>query len=143
MNQVILIGRLVKECELRKTQDDKSVASFTLAVNKPYKNANGSYDADFINCILWNNQADNLHKYTKKGSQIALTGRLNTRSYEDKKGNKVYVTEVVVERVQFLDSKTKEEDKRTNSEIIRNTIASDPFADFAAETIINDDDLPF
>lgn len=106
MNQVVLTGRLTKDPELRTTTSDKQVASFTLAVDKYGEGA------DFINCVVWGKQAENLCKYQGKGSQIALSGRISTRNYEDAKGNKQYVTEVIADSIEFLG--TKKEQTETN-----------------------------
>jgi single-strand DNA-binding protein len=102
MNQVILTGRLTKDPELRTTTSDKQVASFTLAVDKYGEGA------DFINCIVWGKQAENLCKYQEKGSQIGLSGRIQTRSYEDDKGNKRNITEVVADSIEYLGTKKKD-----------------------------------
>lgn len=101
INRVVLIGRLVRDPELRKTTNGTSVCSFTLAVNRR-QNQDGTQDADFINCVAWNKLADNIQLYQKKGNQIGIEGRINTRSYDNQQGQKVYVTEVVAENVQFL-----------------------------------------
>lgn len=125
MNSVILIGRLTKDIELRSTSSGKQTASFTLAVD------NGKdKDADFINCIAWEQTAINMQKYCKKGSQIAVAGRIGTRSYEAQDGTKRYVTEVLAINVRFLDTKAKEENKSLQ------TIKQD-------EIELSDDDLPF
>lgn len=108
MNSVNLIGRLTKEPVLRKTESGMSVCSFTLAVNRDVKKE-GQPTADFINCQAWNIVADNMCKYLSKGSQIGLKGRIQTRNYDDEKGQKKYVTEVVVEKIEFLESRKKEE----------------------------------
>lgn len=128
MNQVILTGRLTKDPELRTTQSDKQVASFNIAVDKYGEGA------DFINCIVWGKQAENLCKYQSKGSQIALTGRIQTRTYEDNKGNKQYITEVVAENIEYLGSKKEEQPKN-----------EDPFKEFGEElhTKTNTEPLPF
>lgn len=102
MNQVVLTGRLTKDVELKHTQSDKAVASFTLAVDKYGEGA------DFINCIVWGKQAENLCKYQEKGSQIGLSGRISTRSYEDDKGNKRNITEVVADTIEYLGTKKKD-----------------------------------
>ena len=101
INRVVLIGRLTRDPELRKTQSGTSVCSFTLAVNRR-QNQDGTQDADFINCVAWNKLADNIQLYQKKGNQLGIEGRINTRSYDNHQGQKVYVTEVVAENVQFL-----------------------------------------
>lgn len=101
INRVVLIGRLTRDPELIKTQSGTSVCSFTLAVNRR-QNQDGTQDADFINCVAWNKLADNIQLYQKKGNQLGIEGRINTRSYDNQQGQKVYVTEVVAENVQFL-----------------------------------------
>ena len=98
---MVLIGRLTRDPELRKTQNGTSVCSFTLAVNRR-QNQDGTQDADFINCVAWNKLADNIQLYQKKGNQLGIEGRINTRSYDNQQGQKVYVTEVIAESVQFL-----------------------------------------
>lgn len=104
MNKVILIGRVTKDIELKATNSGKYVASFTLAVNRDYKNADGNYDADFINCVAFGQQAETISKYVNKGDKFGVTGKLNTRTYE-KNGSKVYITEVIVDGFEFLKSK--------------------------------------
>ncbi|WP_415985987.1 single-stranded DNA-binding protein [Holdemanella biformis] len=101
INRVVLIGRLTRDPELRKTQSGTSVCSFTLAVNRR-QNQDGTQEADFINCVAWNKLADNIQLYQKKGNQLGIEGRINTRSYDNQQGQKVYVTEVIAENVQFL-----------------------------------------
>lgn len=105
MNKIILIGRMTKDIEIRYTQNQKEVGSFDLAVNRNYKNANGEYDTDFFKCIAWGNLAKTIHTYTSKGSQIAIEGRVENRTYQANDGTNRYVTEVVVEGMQLLDSK--------------------------------------
>lgn len=102
MNKVVLIGRLTADPELRKTSDDKSVASFSLAINR------GQDLVDFINVVAWEKDAENVKKFLTKGSQVAIDGRIQTRNYDDKDGNKRYVTEVVANNVEFLGSKPAE-----------------------------------
>lgn len=105
MNKVILIGRLTKTPELKSTQSGRNVCQFSIAVNRNYTNANGEREADFINCVVWDKQAENLVNYQNKGNQIAVEGRIQTRNYEDNSGKKVYVTEVLVNNISYLDSK--------------------------------------
>ena len=105
MNKVILIGRITKEIELRYTQSNKAVGNFSLAVNRKFKNQNGEYEADFINCIVFDKLAETIKEYVKKGDLIGVCGRLQVRNYTDKDGNKKYITEVVVEEIDFLQSK--------------------------------------
>ncbi len=101
MNKSVLIGRLTKAPELKTTASGVSVCSFTIAVNRRFKNSEGKYDADFINCVAWRQQAEFICKYFDKGSMLALCGSIQTRSY-DSDGRKVYVTEVVADEVSFV-----------------------------------------
>ena len=131
MNKVELIGRLTKEPELKYTQNNRTVTSFTLAVNK---RINGETSADFINCVAWNKTAEFICKYLKKGQAIALVGRLQNRSYDDINGNKRYITEVVVEETEFIGNKPKEtEEEAANVE--------NQYKEFYEENSI--DDMPF
>lgn len=107
MNRVALIGRLTKDIELRHTQNGKAVGTFTLAVDR-LPDKNGNKQADFINVIMWGSMAENANKYVFKGSLVAVEGRIGTRSYDSQNGQKKYVTEVVCERIQFLNSKKEE-----------------------------------
>ena len=108
MNKVILLGRLTKDPEVRYTQGENSTATarFSTAVNRKFKNAEGNYDADFINCVSFGKTAEFIEKYFHKGDMIALTGRIQTGSYTNKDGVKVYTTDVVVEEVEFAGSKS-------------------------------------
>ncbi len=101
MNKVILIGRLTRDVELRTTQGGVSVASFTLAVNRRFKNAEGGYDADFINCVAWRQSAEYLSKNYSKGDMVGVSGSIQTRSY-DKDGTKVYITEVIADEIHYV-----------------------------------------
>lgn len=107
MNKVILSGRIASEIELKTTPNDVSVCSFRIAVQRRFKNAEGSYDADFISCVAWRSNADFIGKYFKKGDPIELTGNIQTRNYE-KDGQRVYITEVVVDEAGFTLSKKAE-----------------------------------
>jgi single-strand DNA-binding protein len=140
INNVTLVGRLTKEVDLRFTQNGKAVASGTLAVNRPFKNANGETEADFINIVIWGKPAENTANYTNKGSLIGVTGRIQTRNYENNEGKRVYVTEVVANSVQFLDTKKKEESQQQQTRYTHDP--GDPFKD-APQTDISDSDLPF
>lgn len=103
INRVVLVGRLTKDPMLRKTQNGTSVASFTLACNRRVA-ADQQPQADFINCVVWNKQADNLAHYQRKGSLVGVEGRIQTRSY-DENGRRVFVTEVFCESIQYLERK--------------------------------------
>ncbi|WP_449538013.1 single-stranded DNA-binding protein [Ferdinandcohnia sp. Marseille-Q9671] len=108
INQVILVGRLTKDPDLRYTQDGKAVASITLAVSRNFKSAGGSIDTDFVNCTLWKKTAENTANYCRKGSILGVTGRIQTRNYQNNDGKKVYVTEVLADSVKFLGGKPRE-----------------------------------
>ena len=105
LNRVTLVGRLTKDAELRRTGSGKAVASFTLAVNRNFKTGDGQ-EADFINIVAWGKVAENTANYCSKGSLVSVDGRLQTRNYENNQGQKVFVTEVVADSVQFLDTRT-------------------------------------
>lgn len=107
LNRTILVGRLTRDPELRTTQNGVNVASFTLAVNRTFTNAQGEREADFINIIVFKKQAENVNKYLSKGSLAGVDGRLQTRNYENKEGQRVYVTEVIADSIQFLEPKTQ------------------------------------
>ena len=108
MNKVILIGRLTKDPELKKTNSGLSYVQFNLAVNRNYTNKSGEKQADFINCVAWRTQADNLVKYIKKGGLIGIEGEIQTRTYDDKNGTKKYITEVLCNSIEFLESKSQQ-----------------------------------
>lgn len=118
LNKSILVGRLTKDPELKTTGNGISVCTFTIAVNRRFKNADGNYDADFINCVAWRNTAEFLVKYFEKGSMIAVAGSIQTRNYE-KDGHKVYITEVVADEVNFVSgsSKSKDSSDKSNDDI--------------------------
>lgn len=105
MNRVVLVGRLTKDPELRYTPAGVAVATFTLAVNRPFKNGQGEQEADFIQCVVWRKPAENVANFLKKGSLTGVDGRVQTRNYEGNDGKRVYVTEIVAESVQFLEPK--------------------------------------
>lgn len=104
MNKVILIGRLTADPDIRRTQSGKCVASYRLAVDRPFK-SDGQPEADFISCVAWGKSGEFCQRYLHKGMKIALEGRIQTRTYDDKDGKKVYVTEVIVEHHEFCENK--------------------------------------
>lgn len=139
MNKVILIGRLTKDVELRYTQtNNTAVASFSLAVNRKFVKTGEERQADFFNIIAWNKLAENISKYLFKGNQVAISGRLETRSWDDQNGQKHYVTEVIAEEVDFIESKNKQ-----NNEAIQNSPTPINKNDDTSDFICNGDDLPF
>jgi single-strand DNA-binding protein len=126
MNKVILLGRLTKDPEVRYTQTNNIiVASFSLAVNRRFVKEGEERQADFINIVAWNKTAEFYSKYFKKGQQVAVVGRIQTRNYDDDKGQKHYVTEVVAEEVYFGDSKKEGKEENTTKEVENNDIVSD------------------
>lgn len=114
MNAVVLVGRTTKDIELRRTGSGTAVASFTLAVNRDFKTNDGQ-EADFIQCVAWKNTAELLEQYVHKGDRIAVNGSIRTRNYEDNYGKKVYVTEVLVNHVEFLETKNREQSNYNNN----------------------------
>ena len=114
MNNVCLVGRLTRDPELRTISTGNTTVSFSVAVNRQFTNANGEREADFINCVVWGKQAENLAKYCTKGSQVAVTGRIQTRNYDGQDGRKVYVTEVVANNIQFLTPKGENNSYNSN-----------------------------
>lgn len=107
-NQVMLVGRLTKDPDLRYTSTGAAVAHVTLAVNRSFKNASGEIEADYVNCTLWRKTAENTALYCQKGSLVDVSGRIQTRSYENAEGVNVYVTEVLADTVRFMDPKPRE-----------------------------------
>ena len=105
MNKVILVGRITKDPEVKTTQSQNAVCSFTIAVDRKFKSPAGERQSDFISCVAWRQQAELLGRYFKKGSRMAIVGNLQSRSYDDANGKKVYVTEVIVDEIEFVDSK--------------------------------------
>ncbi|HEN5913950.1 single-stranded DNA-binding protein [Streptococcus agalactiae] len=109
VNNVVLVGRLTRDVELKYTQSNVAVATFTLAVNRPFKNEAGEREADFINCVIWRQSAENLANWAKKGSLIGITGAIQTRNYENQQGQRVYVTEVIASNFQLLESRSSQQ----------------------------------
>lgn len=161
MNKVFLIGRLTRDPELRYTGSNTAVASFSLAVNRNFTSASGEREADFINIVVWRKQAENVKNYLTQGSQVAIDGRIQTRSYDGQDGQKRYVTEVVADNVEFLGSKNSSNNSNNNvqqapqnagptpydfggtPEPKGTDVESNPFADFGSSIEISDDELPF
>ena len=102
LNQTVLVGRLTKDHEVKETENGKKVLELTIAVPRSYKNANGEYDTDFIQCVLWNGIAENTAEYCKKGDLVGIKGRLETDNYETKEGEKRYTTKVIAEKNNIL-----------------------------------------
>ena len=113
INNVVLVGRLTKDPDLRYTSSGSAVASFTLAVNRNFTNASGNREADFINCVIWRKPAETLANYARKGTLLGVVGRIQTRSYDNQQGQRVYVTEIVCENFQLLESRSASEQRQT------------------------------
>lgn len=135
INNVTLIGRLTRDAELRYTPSNIATAQFNIACNRNFKNTNGEYDADFINCVMWREQAERFCNWTKKGMLVGITGRIQTRSYEGNDGKRVYVTEVVAENFQVLE-------KRDNT-ANQNSMTEQMPPNYANPMDIDESDLPF
>lgn len=116
LNKVALTGRMTKDPELRYLGNGTPVASFTLAVDRPFKNKDGQKEADFINIQVWRKQAENVAQYTGKGSLVAVAGRIQTRNYENNEGRRVYITEVVADEVHFLSTNRDNRDQNKDNE---------------------------
>lgn len=169
MNKAILIGRLTRDPELRYTSSNRAVCQFTVAIDRPFTNqASGQREADFINVVAWDKTGENVGKYMTKGRLVAVEGRIQTRNYDNNEGKKVYVTEVVANNVQFLESRnatnnnssfdsmpeppvektpydfgddTEKEQATTPTMDVNDE--KDPFASFGEQVEISDNDLPF
>ena len=134
LNRVALVGRLTKDVELRRTGNGKAVASFNLAVNRNFKTGDGQ-EADFLNVVAWGKVAENTEQYCSKGSLVSVDGRLQSRSYENNQGQKVYVTEVVADSVQFLDPKKKTNTQAPQQEAPQPTMDNSTIKDFEESDI--------
>ena len=163
INNVILVGRLTKDLDLRYTANGTAVATFSIAVNRSFTNQNGQRDADFINCVIWRKSAESMANFTRKGSLVGVEGHIQTRSYDNQQGQKVYVTEVVIESFSLLEPKNKDSNKESNNNRndysnnynygdepkpyqSNNNAASnsqDPFDKSGQPIDVSDDDLPF
>ena len=159
MNRVELTGRLTADPELRYTESDKAYTRFTLAVNRNFKNKDGNYDADFLPCVAFRSQADFVSRYFKKGSMIGIEGRVQVRNYDAQDGTKRYVTEVVVENIEFVGGKNENSNSSSNNDNSAyidapseapidnmpeyDIPASDPYENYDKEVSLSDNDLPF
>lgn len=155
INNVVLVGRLTKDPDLKYTGSGTAVATFTLAVNRNFTNQNGEREADFINCVIWRKSAETLANYAKKGVLIGVTGRIQTRSYDNQQGQKVYVTEVIADNFQLLESKKADSSQNTQGSGVSNSqtnnytrnqqntnsATAESFGNSSID--ISDDDLPF
>ena len=168
INNVVLVGRMTRDAELRHTNSNIAVATFTLAVNRPFKNEAGEREADFINVVIWRQQAENLANWAKKGSLIGILGSIQTRNYENQQGQRVYITEVLASNFQLLESRNSQPNNQGQSDYQQShsnfgnkgqqgsffegnttnpapgyTNDNGPFGRSANPLDISDDDLPF
>lgn len=153
MNKAFLIGRLTRDPELRYSSSNAAIVNFSIAIDRQYTNNQGQRETDFINIVAFQKQAENIKKYLTKGSLVAVDGRIQTRNYEDKDGKRVYVTEVVADRVQFLNSKSDSVAVNTTDNVSpadfqneapkETNVSDDVFADFGNSIEISDDDIAF
>lgn len=147
INRVVLVGRLTADPQFRTTPNGVSIANFTIAVNRTFTNAQGEREADFINCVVFRKQAENVNNYLSKGQLAGVDGRIQSRSYENKEGNRVFVTEVVCDSVQFLEPKgnnnqnvSQGQQTGTRKQQTGNVAKDNPFANGNVDF---EDDLPF
>jgi single-strand DNA-binding protein len=136
MNKVVIIGRTTKDIELKQTSTGTSVVEFSVAVRRNFKNANGENESDFFNCVAYSKLAETIGRYVKKGDMIGLEGRLQTRNYTNREGNKVYVTEIIAENVEFLQTKKQEGQNPS-------FVDDDPFKGANLVEVSDDEGLPF
>ena len=115
-NQVTLVGRLTRDPEVRRTPEGTAVTNVTIAVNRHFRNQQGEIEADFVPCTIWRKAAENTAQYCKKGSLVGVVGKIQSRTYENQEGKKVYVTEVVADSIQFIDTRTSRQNQEEKKE---------------------------
>lgn len=147
INNVVLVGRLTRDPELKMTQSNIPVVNFTLAVNRSYTDQSGERQADFINCVVWRRQAENLARYMRQGSLIGVEGNIQTRNYQDNDGRTIYVTEVLANSIQFLESRgdqqTSNQPSYSNQQQSQtNNFEKDEYYE-TSKKLVAEDDLPF
>lgn len=152
VNNVTLLGRITRDPEVKAVGNGSAVCNFTLAVNRNFKNQQGEYDADFINVVAFGNTAQRMQQYVSKGNLLAVTGRIQTRNYENNMGQRVYVTEVVANNVSFVESRNSRQNSGSQDPYNNNSATPSPYdsmnTGFDSKAIndfsdIDDDDLPF
>lgn len=142
INRVVLTGRLTRDVDLRYTQGGDAVATFNLAVDRRFTNKQGEREADFVSCVIWRKSAENFANFFHKGSLVGIEGRIQTRNYENKQGQRVYVTEVIVDNFSFLEPKSSTGNGSYQNNRPQNN-TSDPFANDGKPIDIQDSDIPF
>ena len=140
LNRVVLVGRMVRDPELRRTGNGTPVASFTIAMNRNFAAQNGERQADFIPCVVWNKAAENTARYCSKGSLVGVEGRLQSRSYQDNNGNNRTVIEVVCDSVQFLETRSQSSSRQASQPQQQNNYNNDAFYDMRSVDIQKDFD---
>ncbi|MEN3088142.1 single-stranded DNA-binding protein [Lacticaseibacillus paracasei] len=160
LNSVSLTGRLTRDVDLRYTQSGTAVGSFTLAVDRQFRSSNGERETDFISCVIWRKSAENFANFTKKGSLVGVEGHIQTRTYDNAQGQKVFVTEVIVDNFALLESRQASQNNSKSQQTANASAAAttnanqttpnasranttDPFANNGQPIDISDDDLPF
>ena len=144
INNVVLVGRMTKDADLRYTAQGQAVATLTLAVNRNFKNQNGEREADFINIVIWRQQAENLANWAKKGALIGITGRIQTRNYENQQDQRVYVTEVVADSFQLLEARQNQNGQgQSGNNAVSDFLRNESSFGNSNSMDISDDDLPF
>ncbi|MCT2894014.1 single-stranded DNA-binding protein [Lacticaseibacillus paracasei] len=160
LNSVSLTGRLTRDVDLHYTQSGTAVGSFKLAVDRKFKSKNGERETDFVNCQIWRKSAENFANFTKKGSLVGVEGRIQTRTYDNAQGQKVFVTEVIVDSFALLESRQTSQNSPKSQQTANGSAtattnasqttlnasranATDPFANNGQPIDIQDDDLPF
>ncbi|MBB1166836.1 single-stranded DNA-binding protein [Lacticaseibacillus paracasei] len=160
LNSVSLTGRLTRDVDLRYTQSGTAVGSFTLAVDRQFRSSNGERETDFISCVIWRKSAENFANFTKKGSLVGVEGHIKTRTYDNAQGQKVFVTEVIVDNFALLESRQASQNNPKSQQTANASAAAttnanqttpnasranttDPFANNGQPIDISDDDLPF
>ena len=143
INRVVLVGRMTRDPELKRTAQGAAVTTFTLAVNRNYTSKDGQEQADFINCVVWKKSAENVEKYCSKGSLVGVEGRIQTRSYDNSQGQKVYVVEVICDSVQFLDTRKSNQPNSQQVNNFNNNQASGQLESEFNNFGIMEDDIQF
>ncbi|MFA5408357.1 MAG: single-stranded DNA-binding protein [Bacilli bacterium] len=153
MNKAFLVGHLTKDPDLKYLSNNTAVTTFTVAVNRTFASQSGEREADFINVVVWRKQAENAKKYLTKGSLVGIDGRIQTRTYDNQEGKKVYITEVVADNVQFLGPKGQRENSVSPQDfngfenqvppVSSTNISDEPFADFGDTVELSEDDIAF
>lgn len=142
INNVVLVGRLTRDPELKMTSSNTPFVNFTLAVNRNFTNQAGEREADFVNCTIWNRAAENLAKYMRQGSLVGVEGRIQTRNYENDQGQRVYITEVVVNSLQYLETRRENDRPNVSQTQTQTNEKQDEYYE-TSKDLVTEEDLPF